>query len=75
MGSAAIGTFGLIMLVVTTLFYTFCSWKMCEKAGFPPFLGLIAIIPGLGFFVVILILAFANWPRQPGSSVNPNTFS
>jgi hypothetical protein len=75
MASAAVGTFGLIMLVVTTLFYTFCSWKMCEKAGFPAPLGLIAIIPGLGIFIVILILAFANWPRQPGSGVNLNTFN
>ncbi|MEC5160591.1 hypothetical protein ACFDR9_001002 [Janthinobacterium sp. CG_23.3] len=37
-------------------------WKICGRAGFPPALALVAIVPVLGLLVVAGILAFAEWP-------------
>lgn len=52
---------GLALLIIPL-------WKICARAGFNPALSLIAIIPFLGFLIVVGILAFAQWPSQKISS-------
>lgn len=37
-------------------------WRICGRAGFNPAIALLAIIPFLGFIVVVAILAFIRWP-------------
>lgn len=46
---------GMVLLVIPL-------WKICGRAGFPPALSLIAIVPVLGLLVVAGILAFVEWP-------------
>ncbi len=36
-------------------------WIICKKAGLPPALSLITLLP-LGLFVLPFILAFTEWP-------------
>jgi hypothetical protein len=39
-------------------------WQICKKAGFSPWLSLLAIIP-LGVLILLYILAFAEWKVAP----------
>jgi|HubBroStandDraft_3_1064219.scaffolds.fasta_scaffold525309_2 hypothetical protein len=36
-------------------------WKICSKAGYPGALGLLILIP-LANLIMLLVLAFAEWP-------------
>jgi uncharacterized membrane protein YhaH (DUF805 family) len=68
---AFMGTFliiGLIFIVLTVWLF----WRIFAKAGFNGALGLLCLIPSVGFLICILILAFGTWPNQanpPGSSM------
>jgi hypothetical protein len=61
------GTIGLpelvlvVSLFVGTALLVWPCWRILKKAGLEPTLSLIALIP-FGVFVVLLILAFAQWP-------------
>ncbi len=46
---------GMLLLVVPL-------WKICGRAGFPPALAVLAVVPMLGLLIVAGILAFAEWP-------------
>jgi hypothetical protein len=52
-----IGWLFLALLVVIPL------WAICAKVGLPPFLSLVAVVPGIGFLIVLAVLAFAGWPN------------
>jgi len=52
----------LIQGFVAALIVIVPLWKIHEKAGFNPYLSLIAFVPWLGLLVSPLILAFAPWP-------------
>ena len=60
MGLAVIliaGFFALLMLALTVLVW----WKIFSKAGYSGAMGLLMLVP-LVNFVMILILAFGQWP-------------
>lgn len=63
---AGMGCFGLIALVVLVLailvFVIYCWWRICAKAGFSGAMSLLLLIPGIGGLILILILAFGEWP-------------
>jgi hypothetical protein len=50
---------GIIVFVVPVWFL----WRTFERAGFPPTIALICIVPG-GLYVALGILAFAKWPNR-----------
>ena len=49
---------GLVVLVLVIV----PLWRICGRAGFSPALSLLAIIPLLGFVIVVAVLGFAEWP-------------
>lgn len=55
-------------VLVGTLLVIIPLWRICGRAGFHPVLSLIAIIPILGFLVVVGILAFSKWPASKHKS-------
>lgn len=60
--SAAMGTIlmiGLAIIVVTVWLF----WRIFSKAGFNGALGLLCLIPSVGFLICIIILAFSEWPN------------
>jgi hypothetical protein len=68
-GLAGLGCIGgTIVLVILSLFAValpiFCFWRICEKAGYSGAMALLALIPGIGMIILILILAFGTWPNQ-----------
>jgi hypothetical protein len=54
---------GALTLLVIALVLVLPMWRILEKAGFPPALSLISIIP-IGILVPLFVLAFAEWPVQ-----------
>jgi hypothetical protein len=40
-------------------------WQICKKAGFSPWLSLLAIFPTLGVLILLYILAFSQWKVAP----------
>jgi hypothetical protein len=50
---------GIVIIVATLVLVPY--WRIFRKAGFPPGLGLLMIIP-LVNLVMLYFLAFAEWP-------------
>lgn len=52
-----------VAVIAVTIWFL---WRALARAGLPGALALVSIVP-LGFFVVLGILAFAEWPalRKP----------
>jgi hypothetical protein len=63
MGPIGLPELIMISLVLGILAITLVIpfWFICKKAGLPPWLSLIAIVP-LGQFVLPIVLAFIEWP-------------
>mgnify|MGYP001316077264 CR=1 FL=1 len=65
------GPFELLILLIITSFTVVITvlplWLICEKAGFPGWYGLAALIPILNI-VLLFFLAFADWPALRGIS-------
>ena len=53
------------------------GWKIFKQAGMSQAWSLFVFLPGLGFLVIYLILAFARWPaleaQQAGPHINERT--
>lgn len=64
------GFFTVILPLIFLALTTWMSWRIMVKAGFPGPLGLLnitGVIPGIGWFVWIVLLwvfAFIEWPRD-----------
>ena len=48
------------------------TWRICTRAGFSGALSLLHLVPLVGSFVVMAILAFSDWPNgEAGPPVRP----
>jgi energy-converting hydrogenase Eha subunit B len=60
------GSIGLPELLVLLLIAAAVIWpasRVCAKAGYSPWLGLAAIVPGANV-LLLWFLAVAEWPRK-----------
>jgi hypothetical protein len=51
--------------VVIMAFLVFVFWRIFVKAGMSGALGLLVIIPGVGWLIALCILAFSEWKVAP----------
>ncbi len=62
-----ISSFVLLMLlighVLAALIVIIPTWRICVRAGFSGAWSLLHLIPGIGSFIVMAILAFGDWPN------------
>lgn len=61
------GAIGFPELVIFLFFFGIIIWpwsRICSKAGYSPWCGLIALVPAFGYIGLMLFLAFAEWPIQ-----------
>jgi uncharacterized membrane protein YhaH (DUF805 family) len=62
-----IGSFVLLMLVIghvlVALILIIPTWRICERAGFSGAWSLLHLVPVIGSFIVMAILAFGDWPN------------
>ena len=52
----------LIEWLIMTILVIIPAWRILRKAGFVPALSLALIVPLLGWFCVMIVLAFVQWP-------------
>ncbi|MBM3642839.1 MAG: hypothetical protein FJX02_00645 [Alphaproteobacteria bacterium] len=38
------------------------TWRICRRAGFSGAVSLFHLVPGIGLFIVLAVLAFSQWP-------------
>ena len=52
----------LIEWLIIAILVIIPAWRILRKAGFIPALSLALIVPLLGWFCVLIVLAFVQWP-------------
>lgn len=52
----------LIEWLIATILAIIPAWRILRKAGFMPALSLVLAVPLLGWFAVMIVLAFFSWP-------------
>jgi hypothetical protein len=58
-----LGVTELIVVVIIAIIILLPLWRICAKAGFSPWLGVLFFIP-LVNLVLLYYLAFTKWPVQ-----------
>jgi hypothetical protein len=65
-----LGTFFLMVVLVVHVLVALVlivpSWRILERAGFSGLLSLFHLVPVIGPFIVMAILAFSDWPNGEG---------
>jgi hypothetical protein len=67
----ALGTltvaFMLVSYVLVSLVLIIPTWRICTRAGFSGALSLFHLVPVIGSFIVMGMLAFSTWPAGEAS--------
>ena len=62
-----LGTLALLLIlfvhVLLALVLIIPTWRICTRAGFSGALSLFHLVPVVGSFLVMAILAFSEWPN------------
>jgi hypothetical protein len=58
----------LAVHVMLSLLLIVPSWRILERAGFSGLLSLFHLVPVIGPFIVMAILAFSDWPKGEGKA-------
>jgi uncharacterized membrane protein YhaH (DUF805 family) len=61
------GVFALVFLAFAA-FAIFLFWRIFTKAGLSGPLSLLILVPGVGWIIVVCILAFSEWRVVPAPS-------
>ena len=56
----------LVVHVLLALLLIVPSWRICERAGFSGLIALFHLVPVIGPFIVMAVLAFGDWPNGEG---------
>ena len=63
LGLGSLFVFGVIVVhLLAALVLIIPTWRICTRAGFSGALSLFHLVPLIGSFVVMAILAFSTWP-------------
>ena len=62
---AGILAFTLLFSLILTLFFVWLFWRIFTKAGMSGALSLLTLIPGVGFIIVLCMLACSRWNVVP----------
>ena len=68
-----LGMFALMAILVIHVLFALLlivpSWRIFERAGYSGLLSLFHLVPVIGPFIVMAILAFGDWPNGEGKPV------
>ena len=68
LGLGSLVIFGfLIVHLLLALVLIIPTWRICTRAGFSGALSLFHLVPLIGSFIVMAILAFSTWPSGEAS--------
>ena len=51
--------------IIFGLLVIYPLWRIYERTGLNPLLALLIFLPGIGWLLTLLPLAFMDWPNQP----------
>ncbi len=54
----------MFVVLITLLVPALLCWRICSKAGLPGIWGLLALIPGWGILIPLIVLAVSEWPIE-----------
>ena len=57
----------LIVYMLLALVLIVPTWRICARAGFSGALSLFLLVPVIGPFIVMAVLAFSSWPNGEAS--------
>ena len=57
----------LIVYMLLALVLIVPTWRICARAGFSGALSLFLLVPLIGPFIVMAVLAFSTWPNGEAS--------
>jgi len=66
LGALALLVIGLVHFVISLLLII-PTWRICRRAGFSGALALFHLVPMIGPFIVMAVLAFSDWPNGEAS--------
>ena len=58
----------LIVYMLLALVLIVPTWRICARAGFSGALSLFLLVPVIGPFIVMAVLAFSTWPAGEAPS-------
>lgn len=61
----------MIIHVLFALLLIIPTWRICTRAGFSGALSLFHLVPVIGSFIVMVILAFSTWPAGEAKPPQP----
>ena len=71
-GLGSLLVFGIIAVhLLVALVLIIPTWRICTRAGFSGALALFHLVPLIGSFIVMAILAFSDWPTGEASPRRP----
>jgi hypothetical protein len=53
----------LVMVLLSAVVVAFPAGRICQRAGFPPWLGVLAVVP-LANLLLLWFVALAEWPAS-----------
>ena len=73
LGLGSVVVFAIVVVhILFALLLIIPTWRICVRAGFSGALSLFHLVPVIGSFIVMVILAFSTWPAgeaRPQNSV------
>lgn len=64
LGLSAVLLFSVVIgHVLIALLLIIPTWRICQRAGFSGALALFHLVPLIGSFIVMGVLAFSDWPN------------
>ncbi|WP_442510375.1 hypothetical protein SH528x_001992 [Novipirellula sp. SH528] len=66
MSSGSMWAFGPLMMLVFAALIILPFWFIFKKAGYPPWLGLLMVVPIVNL-AILYFLAFSDWPGLRGT--------
>jgi hypothetical protein len=68
LGLGSLLVFGIVVVhLLTALVLIIPSWRIFTRAGFSGALSLFHLVPLIGLFIVMAVLAFSDWPNGEAS--------
>jgi len=61
----------LVVHLLVALVLIIPTWRICVRAGFSGALSLFHLVPLIGSFIVMAILAFSDWPAGEAKPPRP----
>ena len=72
LGLGSLLVFGIVVVhLLTALVLIIPTWRICTRAGFSGALSLFHLVPLIGPFIVMGVLAFSDWPNGEASPRRP----